>query len=366
MSHSASASKTAALLQRPDISSRPVPPARDVAEPFANLLTAGTGNAARSIRQQAPDPTSSELEFDAEPRQSEDREPRNSEAPAARKVQRRAADDTGTETETAGASDEQLDEPMVAPGMSVSHSPAMSVPKSQAKTATSVFLATAGAEGGISNPAQKMTSAQVTASTEIASAPPVLEQPRFELPQSTPSSVQTSRIDTLLPAALVTAAPPAASSTTISLVPRSEVPGAAAVPIAGIAVEIAARAFEGKRRFEIRLDPPELGRIDVRLDVGRDGQVTSRLVVERAETLDLLRRDAATLERALQSSGLRTDDAGLQFALRDQTGGRWAGAEITPRPNLLIVPDDDVSVHEAVRRGYGVLRGLGRGIDIRV
>ncbi|HEX2216373.1 MAG TPA: flagellar hook-length control protein FliK [Xanthobacteraceae bacterium] len=150
----------------------------------------------------------------------------------------------------------------------------------------------------------------------------------------------------------------AASSTAIA--------GAPAVPIDGVAIEIAARAREGKRRFELRLDPPELGRIDVRLDVARDGQVTSRLVVERAETLDLLRRDAATLERTLHGAGLRTDDSGLQFSLRDQSGGRWAEREEAPRPIVLIVPDEDVAVRDAVRRGYGALRGLGRGIDISV
>jgi len=136
--------------------------------------------------------------------------------------------------------------------------------------------------------------------------------------------------------------------------------------VVGLAAEIAARSLEGKRRFEIRLDPPELGRIDVRLDVDKHGQVTSRLIVERAETLDLLRRDAPSLERALQSSGLRTDDAGLQFSLRDQSGHQWSAPEPSARPNLLIVPDDNVAVQEAVRRGYGVLRGLGRGLDIQV
>ena len=79
------------------------------------------------------------------------------------------------------------------------------------------------------------------------------------------------------------------------------------VPIAGLAVEIVARAQDGPKRFEIRLDPPELGRIDVRLDVDHAGKVTSRLVVERAETLDLLRRDAPQLERALQQAGLNTE-----------------------------------------------------------
>src|SRR5262249_51779087 len=44
-----------------------------------------------------------------------------------------------------------------------------------------------------------------------------------------------------------------------------------AIPIAGLAVEIAARAQAGQSRFEIRLDPPELGRIDVRLDIDRSG-----------------------------------------------------------------------------------------------
>jgi flagellar hook-length control protein FliK len=164
-----------------------------------------------------------------------------------------------------------------------------------------------------------------------------------------------------------TATPPTFTVVAASAVAApADAAGGTGVPLEGLAVEIATRSLEGKRRFEIRLDPPELGRIDVRLDVGRDGQVTSRLVVERAETLDLLRRDAGSLERALQSTGLRTDDGGMQFSLRDQSGGRYAGSDDTRSPNMLIVPDENVAVREAVRRGYGVLRGIGRGVDIRV
>ena len=81
-------------------------------------------------------------------------------------------------------------------------------------------------------------------------------------------------------------------------------------------VEIVSRAEAGLKRFDIRLDPPDLGRIDVRLDVDNNGRVTSRLIVERAETLDLLRRDAPQLERALQQAGLKTD-GGIDFSLRD-------------------------------------------------
>lgn len=136
-------------------------------------------------------------------------------------------------------------------------------------------------------------------------------------------------------------------------------------PIAGLAVEIVARAQDGLRRFEIRLDPPELGRIDVRLDVDSGGKVTSRLTVERADTLDLLRRDAPQLERALQHAGLNTE-GGLEFSLRDQN---FANREQAPRDlpaTRLIVPDDEQAAAEAARRGYGRLIGLGGGVDIRV
>jgi flagellar hook-length control protein FliK len=139
------------------------------------------------------------------------------------------------------------------------------------------------------------------------------------------------------------------------------------VPVAGLAVEIAARAQAGGTRFEIRLDPPELGRIDVRLDVDQSGQVTTRLVVEKAETLDFLRRDAPELERALQQAGLKTGDNGLQFTLRDQGGQNQDSGE-NWRSNVakLVVPDPEMNAVETVPGGYGRSLRLGSGIDIRV
>jgi chemotaxis protein MotD len=141
----------------------------------------------------------------------------------------------------------------------------------------------------------------------------------------------------------------------------------AAVPVAGLAVEIVSRAQEGGKRFDIRLDPPELGRVDVRLNVDDNGKVTSHLVVERSETLDLLRRDQPQLERALQQAGLNTD-GGLQFSLRDQSS---ANRDQTPRDNSantsqLIVPDDEAAAADAARRGYGRLLGRAGGVDIRI
>jgi flagellar hook-length control protein FliK len=140
-----------------------------------------------------------------------------------------------------------------------------------------------------------------------------------------------------------------------------------AVPLTGLAVEIAARAQTGKNRFEIRLDPPELGRINVRLDLDHDGTVTSHLVVDRAETLDLLRRDAPNLERAFQQAGLKTSDNGLQFSLRDQTfAGRDQSGQPASHMARLVVPDDQLASIETTQRSYGRLAGTGGGLDIRV
>lgn len=99
----------------------------------------------------------------------------------------------------------------------------------------------------------------------------------------------------------------------------------AAVP--AVAVEIAAQARDGNRQFTIQLDPPELGRVDVRLDIARDGAMTAKLVVDRPETLDLLVRDARALERTLQENGFRLDEDGVQYQLRDQPGFAGNGRE---------------------------------------
>jgi flagellar hook-length control protein FliK len=166
----------------------------------------------------------------------------------------------------------------------------------------------------------------------------------------------------LAPAAHVTTSQPQHVAAPAAL--AAATPDAATVPVAGLAVAIAAQAQAGKSRFEIRLDPPELGRIDVRLDIDRDGNVASRLVVERQDTLDLLRRDASQLERALQQAGLKTADNALEFSLRGHAFGR--DQETPDAPARLVIPEDDAAPLEALRNGYGRILGLGGGIDIRV
>ena len=141
----------------------------------------------------------------------------------------------------------------------------------------------------------------------------------------------------------------------------------APIPLSGLAVEIAASARSGKSHFEIRLDPADLGRIDVRIDVDRDGQITSHLRVEKPETLSMLRQDAPLLQRALDDAGFKSGDGGLQFSLRDQSSsGRNNGNETSRNAQRLVISDDDAIPAVGAGRSYGRLLGSSTGVDIRV
>jgi flagellar hook-length control protein FliK len=87
-----------------------------------------------------------------------------------------------------------------------------------------------------------------------------------------------------------------------------------------VAFELARQVQQGTSRFTIRLDPPELGRVDVKLQVDAGGGVSARLSVDRAETLDLFQRDQRTLERALAQAGLDPARTSLEFSLRQNPG----------------------------------------------
>ena len=162
---------------------------------------------------------------------------------------------------------------------------------------------------------------------------------------------------------------PSSAATTATSTAQLTVTAAthAAVPLSGLAMEIAASAKSGKSRFEIRLDPAELGRIDVRIDVDRNGQVTSHLTVDRPETLSLLRQDATQLQRALDNAGLQTGNAGLQFSLRDQSSqGQNDGNQSNPNAHRLIVSEEETIPATMAGRSYGRMLGASGGVDIRV
>lgn len=65
----------------------------------------------------------------------------------------------------------------------------------------------------------------------------------------------------------------------------------------------------------IQLDPPELGRVEIKLEFGPEKTIKASLMVEKPETFLLLQRDAGALEKALQEAGLDVDNSSLDFEL---------------------------------------------------
>lgn len=93
---------------------------------------------------------------------------------------------------------------------------------------------------------------------------------------------------------------------------------AAATPSDQVAVEIRKGVAAGKDAITIKLNPAELGKIDVKMEINDDGTLRATIAVEKSETLDLLQKDSRGLERALQNAGLQADSGSLNFSLSGQ------------------------------------------------
>ena len=200
------------------------------------------------------------------------------------------------------------------------------------------------------------TSAAAVAAHEHAA----VAGPAHALTDSPDADAQaTGTFQPQLPSAGATAAP----AGPLSVAAATNAP----VPLSGLALEIAVSARSGKSRFEIRLDPADLGRIDVRIDVDRSGQVTSHLTVEKPETLSMLRQDAPQLQRQLDDAGFKTGSGGLQFSLRDQSSSNQNNGDQTGRnAQRLVVSNEDPTPAAVVGRTYGRMLGSSSGVDIKV
>ncbi len=218
---------------------------------------------------------------------------------------------------------------------------------------------------GAANPAADAPTADAAPASTLAATVSAHEHSPAAGSENTPAAAadpSTQVIGTTQPqlnSPAATAAPGAAFTVTAQ--------ASGPVPLSGLALEIAASAKSGKSRFEIRLDPADLGRIDVRIDIDRNGQVTSHLTVEKPETLSMLRQDAPQLQRALDDAGLKTGNGGLQFSLRDQSSsGQNSGNDTSPNAQRLVISDEDTIPAAVAGRTYGRSLGSSSGVDIRV
>lgn len=130
-----------------------------------------------------------------------------------------------------------------------------------------------------------------------------------------------------------------------------------------VAVHIGHALRDGQNEFKIRLDPPELGRIDVKLEMHQDGRVSAILAADNEQTLQLFERHHGLLERALQEAGLKADAGSLSFTLSG--GGKEAKSGLADHGNgnANNPAADDVETTDDV---VAVATLNDRALDIRV
>ncbi len=246
---------------------------------------------------------------------------------------------------------------------------AMQETKAEAKPGSSSTAASQATpnETTADRSAHTVQPAQRSAASEIAM------QAALAKPTGAPQDIRIAGLETGAASSgqAADSAAPAPSVTVRAIMSATSLPGTPAqpqTPAREIAVNMARNLANGTNRFEIRLDPAELGRIDVRMELGTDGRVQAHLTVDKPETLDMLQRDARALEKALSDAGLDMDNGNLEYSLRDDSEGSGFAArrDDSDAANGASSDEDLAADLAAVQHIYSLKAGSGTGVDIRI
>jgi hypothetical protein len=104
---------------------------------------------------------------------------------------------------------------------------------------------------------------------------------------------------------------------------------------------------DGRDHITIQIVPHDLGRIEIKLDFDRSGTINTAIAADRPHTLELLRRDAGGLERALQDAGFKTDSGSLSFNLQSNQRQQYQNPQSNPGPAAW-----QISSKDEVERSY--------------
>lgn len=168
------------------------------------------------------------------------------------------------------------------------------------------------------------------------------------------------------------------------VVPQGHVPEAPKHALSEqVQVGIKQISKDGIDRITIQLTPEDMGRVDVRIDVGADGRTHIVFTMDKADAFEQLQRDARFLEKALQDAGVKADAGSMEFNLRQQNQGAFAqagangdGSNRQSEPQwddnaaasgvggVAAKGDEVSSLDEGIVQNYTV--SVNNGLDIRV
>jgi hypothetical protein len=142
----------------------------------------------------------------------------------------------------------------------------------------------------------------------------------------------------------------ATSSAPTDLSAPKQAPAAPAAQIAPALVSMA-HAPDGTQRLILRLDPPELGHMQIRVDRPPEAPAHVDITVDRPDTLTLLLRDQPQLQRALDQAGVPPDGRSVTFHV--------APSEPAPRHESVSAPGAGTGSAGTGDASYGASRQDG-------
>ena len=131
------------------------------------------------------------------------------------------------------------------------------------------------------------------------------------------------------------------------------------------------RKLEGRStKFDLQLDPHGLGKVDVSVEIDRDGRLTAALSFDSAQAATDLKSRSGELRAALEQAGFEVSDSGLSFDMASQSGGfggreageqsrTWSGRAFQTAQSGLDEADARAALSSNSRAASG-------GVDIRI
>lgn len=85
-----------------------------------------------------------------------------------------------------------------------------------------------------------------------------------------------------------------------------------------VKVNITKSAVKGVDKIDIQLKPEDLGHVQIKMQISKDGKLQAEIIASRQETLDILQKEADSLQKAFSDAGFDTDGGSFSFSFRGE------------------------------------------------
>ena len=89
-----------------------------------------------------------------------------------------------------------------------------------------------------------------------------------------------------------------------------------------VKVNITKSAIKGVDNIDIKLKPEDLGHIQIKMQISKDGKLQAHIIASRPETVEMLREEVQSLEKAFQDAGFDTDSGSFSFSFSEDAENR--------------------------------------------